>query len=336
MKRITIVTDAWLPQVNGAVRVLVTLRKILEKRGYTVTIIEPRQFWSFPFPFFPDVPIAIFPKQKLERLLLESKPDAIHITTEGTLGFAARAVCKKHKLPFTTSYHTHFQLYIKARMGDVFTSFAYAVLRFFHRPAVRTMVATESLKKDLEASGFEHLVLWPFGVDTELFTRNEKPNVPEFKEPVFAYCGRLATEKSVDEFLRLNLPGTKLVIGDGPVRSELERKFPQAQFVGYKHGQELVDWLSRADVLVFPSRTETFGLVIIEALACGLPVAAHRVMGPQDIITDGVDGYLSEDLRDAAVKCLQLSRNVCREKALTYSWEHSVDVFLKNLVPFRK
>ncbi len=335
IRRISIVTDAWHPQVNGAVRVLTMLQNLLEKRGYTVTIIEPQQFMTVPFPFLPEAPLAVFPRQKLRRLLKASKPDAVHITTEGTLGLAARSVCKSENIPFTTSYHTHFQLYLKARVGDFFTKLAYAYLRWFHSAAVRTMIATESesLRKELSIVGFKHLVSWPLGVDTELFVRNEKPNLPPLKSPVFAYCGRLAPEKSVDEFLALSLPGTKLVIGDGPDRAALEKRFPHAHFVGYQHGQALVDWLSCANVLVFPSRTETFGLVIIEALACGVPVAAHNVMGPSDIITQGVDGYLSEDLGEAALKALTLSREACRKTALRYTWNRSVDIFVKNLVP---
>lgn len=194
------------------------------------------------------------------------------------------------------------------------------------------MVSTESLKSELEISGFKNVVVVPLGVDVNHFVRNPASPLPKLSKPVFVYFSRLAPEKSPEEFLRLKMPGTKLVIGDGPDRKKLEKKYgKENMFVGYKRGQELVDWLSLADVFVFPSRTETFGLVVLEALACGIPVAAHDVMGPRDIITEGKDGYLSENLAEAAMKCLSLSRDDCRAKAIQYSWEHSAEAFIKNL-----
>ena len=208
-------------------------------------------------------------------------------------------------------------------------------MRRFHSGAAHTMVATPTLKEECEAMGFANIVYWPLGVDTELFVRNLSPNIPPLPRPVFLFFSRLAAEKSPDEFFRLPLQGTKLVVGDGPERARLMRDYPDAVFAGYKHGKELRDWISIADVLVFPSRTETFGLAIVEALACGVPVAAHNEPGPRDIITNGVDGYLSEDLADAAKKCLLLNRDVCRKKALKYSWEASADAFVRNLVPVK-
>ncbi len=333
MKRVLIVTDAWHPQVNGVVTVLVKMSALLKDRGYFVHIIEPEEFVTLPLIFYPEIRLALFPKRKVSRLIKNFKPDAIHIATEGPLGFAARSYCMQHHIPFTTSYHTHFQLHIEARIGKILTRPVNAFLRWFHRPAAHTMVATQSLMDILTTIGLEHLEIWPLGVDAELFNRAKSKEAADLQKPVFMYFGRLTPEKNVEEFLKLELPGSKLVIGDGPDRPYLEKKYEKtATFVGYKRGQELVDWLSLSDVFVFPSVTETFGLVIVEALALGIPVAAHDVMGPRDIITQGKDGYLSRDLREAALKCLTLSPQDCRTKARQYSWEHSADAFLRHLV----
>ncbi len=331
MKKILFVTDAWTPQVNGVVRVLLALIPLLEARGYEVAVIEPGQFKTVPLPFYPEIRLALFSRARIKKLLEEVNPDAVCLTTEGPLGWAARSVCREQGRPFTTWYHSHFQLYVDARLRG-FLHPVYALIRRFHTGAVQTMVSTESLKKELESAGFRNLTLMPLGVDTTLFARNPEPPLPRLPKPVFVYFSRLAPEKSPEEFLRLELPGTKLVIGDGPARKSLEKRYGKKNiFVGYKHGQELVDWLSLADVFVFPSRTETFGLVALEALACGIPVAAHDVMGPRDIVTEGKDGYLSDDLHSAAIKCLDLSPEECRKKAEQYSWEHSADTLIQNL-----
>lgn len=331
MKDIIIVSDAWRPQINGVVRVLETIIPLVEQKGYTVHMITPNLFWSVPLPFYREIHLSLFAKRKVRVMLLAHKTSAVHIATEGPLGFAARSICIKHNIPFTTSYHTHFQLHLEARIGRIFTRQVSRLLVWFHRPAARTMVVSESLERVLRDIGLQHIVIWPLGVDTELFVRNLVPPVEQLPKPVFVYFGRLATEKNVEEFLRSTLPGTKLVIGDGPDRPRLEKKYRDARFVGYKTGQDLVNWLSMCDVCVFPSRTETFGLVVVEALACGVPVAAHRVMGPVDILTDGVDGCMSENLQEAAMKCLALSRDDCRKTAGTYSWDTSAEAFLKNL-----
>ena len=331
MTKILLVTDAWAPQVNGVVRVLDALLPILKARGYEVTVIEPGQFTTVPMPLYPEIRIALFPRRRIEKLLRELQPDAVCLVTEGSLGWAARAVCRKQGIPFTTWYHSHFQLYFDVRLRGLLRPIL-ALLKRFHSAAVHTMVSTESLKRELESVGYKNIVIMPLGVDTVLFTRNPAPPLPLLPKPVFVYFGRLAPEKSPEEFLKLDLPGTKLVIGDGPDREKLEKKYGSTHtFVGYKHGQELVDWLSLADVFVFPSRTETFGLVVLEAMACGIPVAAHDSMGPRDSITEGKDGYLSDDLREAALKCLELSPADCRTKALQYTWEHSADTLVKNL-----
>ena len=331
MKKILFVTDAWAPQVNGVVRVLNALLPLFEARGYEVTVIEPGQFRTVPMPFYSEIRLALFSRRRIEKIIDELRPDAVCLVTEGPLGWAARSACLKRSIPFTTWYHSHFQLYVDARLRGLLHP-VYSLIRRFHSAAIRTMVSTESLKQELEVAGFKNLVIMPLGVDIDFFTRNPAPTLPILPKPVFVYFSRLASEKNPEEFLRLELPGTKLVIGDGPLRSKLERRYGKDnRFVGYKHGQELVDWLSLADVFVFPSRTETFGLVALEALACGIPVAAHDVMGPRDIITVGKDGYFGDDLQEAALKCLDLSPANCRAKALQYSWEHSADAFIENL-----
>ncbi len=340
MKKIVIVTDAWHPQVNGVVSCYDRMCERLPEHGYAISVIHPGLFRTVSLPGYPEIRLALLPKRRLKKMLADMRPDAIHVAVEGPLGLAARALCKKQGIPFTTCYHTHFQMYLEVRLGVSFlTPIAYALLRWFHNAGARTMVATLSLKHELEAHGFKNVVLWPLGVDTRLFRRNPLSHspLPQLPKPVFAYFGRVAIEKHIDEFLEADLPGTKLVIGDGPDRERLEKKYgKRVRFVGYKRGQDLVDWLSLCDVSVFPSRTETFGLVLLEALACGIPIAAHDCNGPGDIITDGVDGYLSEDLRDAALKCLTLDRENCRETALRYSWDHSATVFAANLLPIAR
>lgn len=336
MRKLLLITDAWAPQVNGVVRVQNALIPLLHERGYDVSVIEPGQFFTVPLPMYPEIRIALFARRRIARMMEELQPDAIHLMTEGPLGWAARSVCLSRGIPFTSWYHSHFQLYVDVRLHGLLRP-VFALIRRFHFAAARTMVSTESLKNKLLAGGFrENLVVVPLGVDAAHFARNPSPKLPALPSPVFLYFSRIAPEKNPQEFLELQLPGTKLVIGDGPDRAKLEKKYGDTnRFVGYKRGKELVEWLSICDVLVFPSRTETFGLVALEALACGIPVAAHNVMGPRDIITEGKDGYLGDDLAEAATKCLSLSRDDCRTKALQFSWEHSADAFVRNFAPIR-
>jgi glycosyltransferase involved in cell wall biosynthesis len=335
--KILIVTDTWLPQVNGVVSALQKTIKILEK-DYKVIVVHPGLFNTVPLLIYPEIKLAVFPARKMRRIFEEEKPDYVHISNEGPLGLAARAYCLKNKIPFTTSFHTHFPLYVPHYMpvgGKPLAEAGYRYLSWFHNASVKTMAASKSLKEDLESHGFKHVVICPLGVDTDLFKRNEKAE-SRFKGPVFVYFGRIAKEKGLEEFFTAKLPGTKLVIGDGPARKSLEKKYgKEAVFVGYKKGQELIDLLSISDVFVLPSVTETFGLVVVEALACGLPVAAHDVMGPRDVVTHGVEGFLSENLEEAAKASLKLKGNY-RKKALQFSWQHSADAFLKHLVPVSK
>lgn len=333
MKTFLLVTDAWAPQVNGVVTVLSTLMRGLEKRGWRVVVVHPELFTTIPFPLYPEVPLALFPGRKIRKIFRETKPDYVHIAVEWILGPSARRFCIANNIPFTTSYHTNFRLYAARYLPLIapFASwFADMYMRWFHGAATRMLVSNETLRKQLEARGFTNMAIWPFGVDTELFKRNDASKVdPGLKHPIFVYFGRLGKEKNIEEFLEAKLPGSKLVIGGGPYRDHLEKVYgDSAKFVGYKRGQELVDWLSVCDVYVFPSRTETFGLTVLEALACGLPVAGHDEIGPGDILTNGVDGYVSENLAEAAAKCLSLSRGACREKALQYSWDVSIDKFI--------
>jgi glycosyltransferase involved in cell wall biosynthesis len=329
--KIAIVSDAWRPQTNGVVQTLSTTAQTLCAAGHEVLVIEPNHFRTFPCPTYPEIRLAWLPYRRLAQLLREFAPDCIHVATEGTLGMAARSWCQRHRFPFTTSYHTQFPEYLRARV-PIPLALSYAHLRRFHSAAVRTMVATPTLQKQLETRGFRSIVRWTRGVDVDLF----KPGPKEFLDlprPIFVYLGRVAVEKNIEAFLGLDLPGTKLVIGDGPARRALQAQFPATQFVGYKFGAELAAHLAAADVFVFPSRTDTFGLVLLEALACGVPVAAYPVTGPIDVIENGATGVLDEDLRIAALAALQLNPTHCRAFALAHTWEAATQQFLGNLAP---
>lgn len=331
MKKIVIVSDTAAPQVNGVSTAVTKTTEMLEKRGHSVTVIHPELFKTVPLPFYPEVRIAVLPEWRMKKLLDEAAPEFIHIMTEGPLGMAARSYCIQKKKQFTTSYHTQFHLHFDAWFGS-FTDLPMDLMRKFHSRASATFVTTERLKTDLEEHGFKNIVVAPLGVDTELFAPDPS-HTSDLPKPIFVYLGRLSPEKNIEEFLDAKLSGTKLVIGGGPDRKKLEQKYPDAVFVGYQRGEALAELLSTADVFVFPSRTETFGLVMLEALACGLPVAAHNVTGPAELITQGVDGYLGEDLTEAATQCLTLSREACRKKALQYSWESAIHAFESHLVP---
>jgi glycosyltransferase involved in cell wall biosynthesis len=267
----------------------------------------------------------------VSELLEEFGPDAIHIATEGTLGAAARKWCLRRQFPFTTSYHTQFPEYVRARV-PIPLALSYAHLRRFHSAAARTMVATPAMQRLLESRGFKNIVRWTRGVDVSLFKPRDKSFL-DFPRPIAMYVGRVAVEKNIEAFLKLDLPGTKVVVGDGPARAELESKYPSAKFVGFKYGEELASHVAASDVFVFPSRTDTFGLVLLEAMACGVPVAAYPVTGPIDVVTQGLTGELNEDLRAAALAALKLDANQCRAYALANTWETATRQFLSHLAP---
>jgi glycosyltransferase involved in cell wall biosynthesis len=329
--KIAIVTDAWRPQTNGVVKTLGTTADGLRALGHDVTFIEPNQFTTFPCPTYPEIRLAWLPYGRLSSLLEDFGPDAIHIATEGTLGGAARKWCLRRGFPFTTSYHTQFPEYVRARV-PIPLSVSYAHLRRFHAAAARTMVATPAMQQLLESRGFRNIVRWTRGVDVNLFKPREKSYL-RLPRPIATYVGRVAIEKNIEAFLRLELPGTKLVVGDGPARAELEAKYPAAKFVGFKYREELASHVAASDVFVFPSRTDTFGLVLLEAMACGVPVAAYPVTGPIDVVTQGVTGELSEDLRGAVLAALKLDPAQCRAYALTNTWENATRQFLSHLAP---
>src|SRR5215469_13958553 len=328
--RLLIVTDAWAPQVNGVVRTLETLGKDLEALGHEVRYATPEGRFTVPLPTYSEIRLAVFPRKSLERMIDGFKPDAIHIATEGPLGLSARAICLRRKIPFTTSFHTRFPDYVHARFPFIPRSAVYSFLRWFHGPARTMMVATVSLKQELEAHGFKNVRIWSRGVDVEKFRPRPDVTLP-FARPIWLYVGRVAIEKNIKAFLNLDLPGTKVVIGDGPARAHLQRRYPGAKFLGPKLGEELVRAYAASDVFVFPSKTDTFGLVMLEALACGVPVAAFPVQGPKDIVGDSPVAALNEDLRRACLRALDIPRTEARAFALTRSWRACTEQFVFNL-----
>jgi glycosyltransferase involved in cell wall biosynthesis len=295
-------------------------------------MVTPELFFSLPCPTYPEIRLSILPARKMRKIFRETPPDAVHIATEGPLGFAARRYCLKNDIPFTTAFHTRFAEYVHARIR-LPVSWGYAGLRWFHRPSRAIMVATPSLEKDLRLRGFQHIRRWTRGIDTELFHPMEKDSLP-YKQPIFLYVGRVAVEKNIEDFLSLDLPGTKVVVGDGPQRKDLERKYPQNIFLGLKEGEELAKIYAAANVFVFPSKTDTFGLVLLEALACGVPVAAYPVTGPLDVIGSHPVGVLDSNLKSAALKALDIDPAACRGYAMGYSWATSATQFKNNLVIF--
>lgn len=332
--KLALISDAWRPQVNGVVTTLSRICEGVRQRGHQVEAFTPDRYRNWPCPGYPEIRLALGCGFALPGQLDAYMPDAIHIATEGPLGMAARRYCLRRGLPFTTSFHTRFAEYVNLRTR-LPLSWGYAVLRWFHRPSVRVMAPTPTQVSDLGAQGFRNLVLWSRGVDTELFALRGKGRIEDAR-PVFMYVGRLAVEKGVDEFLALDLPGSKYVVGDGPSRTELEKRHPEAHFVGYRTGVDLAETLSAADVFVFPSRTDTFGLVMLEALAAGVPVAAYPVPGPQDVITSSAVGCLDEDLRAAALRALELSGQDCRAFAQAFTWDRCVEQFIDYLAPISR
>jgi glycosyltransferase involved in cell wall biosynthesis len=327
--RILIATDAWHPQVNGVVRTLTSLKKSASALGADIHFLTPEGFRSIGVPTYPGLRVALPNRGGIARRIEAVAPEAIHIATEGPIGWSARAYCRRHKLAFTTSYTTRFPEYIAVRT-NIPAAVSYAVLRHFHSAAAMTMVATGSLYNELAGRGFRKLGFWGRGVDTELFNPDH-PAALDLPRPIFMTMGRVAVEKNIEAFLALDLPGSKVVVGDGPQKTALAQKYPAVKFLGEKTGADLTAHLAAADVFVFPSRTDTFGVVQLEALACGTPVAAFPVTGPLDVIADHPVGALDEDLRSACLRALDMSRDACRNFALERSWENSARQFVGNL-----
>jgi glycosyltransferase involved in cell wall biosynthesis len=332
--RIALVSDAWSPQVNGVVRTLSALIDELNQRGHHITSITPDLFATIPCPTYPEIRLALRPTRKMAALVEEARPEAIHITTEGPLGFAARRYCLRRGYGFTTAFHTRFPEYVAARFR-VPPAWSYALMRRFHAPSRGVMVATETVRRELASRGFGNLRRWSRGVDAALYDPARRSDLLGLPRPIFLTVGRVAVEKNTAAFLDLDLPGSKVVIGDGPLLAELRRKHPDAHFLGKHEGVELACLYASADVFVFPSRTDTFGLVLLEALASGLPVAAYPVPGPIDVIGESGAGVLDEDLRAAALKALEIPREHCRAHALRYTWSASADQFVDNLWPLQ-
>ena len=327
--RILIATDAWHPQVNGVVRTITTLARTVSKFGATIEFLTPEGFLTLPLPTYPGLRCAVPSPWAVARRLEAARPDAIHIATEGPIGHAVRGYCVRRGLPFTTSYTTKFPEYVSARL-PIPERWSYAVLRRFHAAAAATMVSTPSLMADLASRGFANLAMWTRGVDTAIF-KPERAIELDFERPIFVTVGRVAVEKNLEAFLSLELPGTKVVIGRGPEEGELKRRYPDAKFLGPLTDECLAGYLAAADAFVFPSLTDTFGVVQLEALACGVPVAAFPVTGPRDVIAGHPVGVLSEDLRTACIDALMVSREACRAFALTRSWDVSAQQFLGNV-----
>lgn len=339
--RILIISDAWHPQVNGVVRTLTETIRHLQAFGHEVKLISPQDFTTIPCPTYPEIRLAIFAYRKLSKAIADFSPNAIHIATEGTLGMSARKWCLKNNKPFTSAYHTQFPEYIHKRLKLLPLSWLYAAVCWFHKPAKHVMTPTPTVKQLLESKGFQRVVLWSRGVNLQRFYPADRTaldkycrNVSERQQPKFVYIGRVAVEKNIEAFLTLDLPGSKWVIGDGPARLDLQSRYPDARFLGGFPQAELPPFYNAADVFVFPSRTDTFGLVLLEAMACGTPVAAFPVTGPIDVVGSRSVGILDNDLQQACVAALELDRQGVRAFAAEHSWEKTTRQFERLLQVF--
>lgn len=325
MDKVLIITDAWKPQTNGVVRCLESVGLELRRSGKKVAYLTPASFWTMPLPTYPEIQLALAPPWAIGDYIDRQNADYVHIATEGPLGFQARMHCEAQHIRFTTSYHTRFPEYVAARMPvvpEMPTELSYAYLRWFHTGAEATLVPTKSVALELEGRGFENIVVWSRGVDHKLFQPGPKRCFAELPGPHLLYVGRVAIEKNVEAFLELEVPGSKIVVGDGPQLEELRHKYPEAHFLGQQVGAELTALYQSADVFVFPSKTDTFGNVMIEAMACGVPVAAYPVTGPIDVLTDQRAGAMHKDLNMAVMQALDLSRDAALNHARKFTWSH--------------
>jgi glycosyltransferase involved in cell wall biosynthesis len=338
--RILLATDAWEPQVNGVVRTLTRVVAELRAMGDEVEVISPEQFPTFPLPSYPEIKLAIGAYEKVQQRFKAFEPEAIHIATEGPIGLAARRICLEWKLPFTTSYHTRFPEYVSARLPLPLAA-GYAYMKWFHKPSGRLMVATRTMREELERHGFRNLSQWSRGVDTDLFRPRREDEADVFEglaRPVWLYVGRIAVEKNLEAFVGLDLPGTKVVVGDGPQREELSARYPEVRFEGARFGEALAARYACADVFVFPSLTDTFGLVILEAWASGTPVAAFTAPGPADLIPGTCGGVLANSqsggLGEACLEALSLDRAAVRRLAESFTWRACAEEFQRHLQPY--
>lgn len=329
--KIVLVTDAWPPVVSGVVRTYQTTIAQLEMLGHEISVIEAAMFKTIPLPTENYQRLALTTSRTVGRKIEAQSPNAIHIATEGPVGLAARNWCVRRQIPFTTSYTTKLPEYVRARTG-IPASFVYPLMRWFHAPAAGVMVSTDTLLRELQSHGFRNLVRWSRGVDAELFRPREKDFLSD-PRPIWLYAGRVGKEKNISAFLDLDLGGTKYVVGDGPQSAQLRRDYPHVRFVGNKFGIDLARYYAAADVFVFPSRTDTFGLVLLEALASGVPIAAYPVPGPLDVIGNAPVGVLDENLETAARHALAIPSGDCRAYALQFDWENVAKQFLRNLHP---
>lgn len=333
--KIALISDAWQPQVNGVVRTWVNITTLLQRDGHDVLVIHPDLFKTVPCPKYPSIRLAVLPGRGVWERLRAFEPEAIHIATEGPCGMAARRYCGRYGKPYTTSYHTQFPHYLKIYFR-VPMSLSYRFMRWFHGQATRCLAPSESVRAELAENGFRNAIVWSRGVDLERF-RPRADDQPELARkldrPIFLNAGRVSEEKNLAAFCQLDLPGSRVLIGDGPQLSRLKRKYPQVHFTGYLPDEELARWYAAADVFVFPSLTDTFGNVMLEALASGTPVAAHGVTGPVDFIQDGITGCLSADLQQAAMNALNCDRKACRAYAETRPWRDYADQFFAALHP---
>lgn len=333
--RIAIVSDAWRPQINGVVRTLETVARLLRAEGHEVEVFGPDRFRTLPCPTYPEIRLSLFPGARLSHMLKLFAPDAIHLVTEGPLGWAARSFCMSRGLPFTTAYHTRFPEYVRARVR-IPLSWSYAFVRHFHATSSAVLVVSPAIREELAGRGFENLVPWSRGVDIAAFQPQPRATLNDGQggeRPVWLYAGRVAIEKNIKAFLDLDLPGTKWVVGGGPQLKELKRRYKDVRFFGAVDTDELSLRYSQADCFVFPSRTDTFGLVMVEALASGVPVAGYPVPGPLDVVTDPKVGALDEDLRTACLAAVARDPADCRRHAESFTWERCAQQFLQTLRP---
>lgn len=331
--KLLLITDAWGPQVNGVVTTYKNVIAGLAEQGVKTQVIHPGLFKTVPCPGYAEISLVLN-VWKLGGLIEKAKPDFIHIAVEGPLGLAARYYLNKKNINYTTAFHTRFPEYVNKRLPFIPVKWGYAFMKWFHKKSRTILVTTKSMQADLTHYGMSRMVVWGRGVDTDLFVPAAK-NKTNINEPVFINVGRVAVEKNIEAFLKLDLPGKKVIVGGGPSRKRLEKSYPDVEFLGYKHGKALTDCYAQADVFVFPSKTDTFGLVMLEAMACGLPAVGYPVPGPIDVINDGVTGYISDDLQKASIDALHLSRDDCREHALNNNWSSCAETMRTNLVPVK-